>query len=166
MAAKKAAKKKHNGKKSAGDGVGRAITNRRAGFDYDLKDNYQAGLVLSGAEVKSLRMNHGHLRGAYVNLKDGEAWLFNSTITPLKTNAAHLPEEIQTRSRKLLLKHRELAELAAAKNQGLTIIPTRILTGKHFIKIEIAVGKGKKKFDKRQSIKKRDEQRNLQRLVR
>jgi SsrA-binding protein len=141
------------------------IDNRRARFDYDVKTVYMAGLILSGAEVKSLRMHHGHLRGAYVTLKDGEAWLINATITPLKTNAAHLTEQDQTRTRKLLLKASELDELAEAKTNGLTIVPLRLLTGKRFIKVEIATARGKRKYDKREVIKKRDQERDAGRML-
>lgn len=140
----------------------KTIQNRRARYDYDLKDTYQAGIVLSGPEVKSLRMGHGHLKGAYVTLKEGEAWLINGTITALKTNAAQFDEADQSRARKLLLKQKELDELEAAKQQGLTIVPLRILNGKRFIKIEIAVGRGKRKYDKREAIKKRDIERASQ----
>lgn len=163
--AAKSRKKKHPGKKGQASTTGKTVVNRRARFDYDLKDAYVAGLTLSGAEVKSLRLNHGHLRGAYVTIKDGEAWLLNATITPLKTNAAHLTESVQTRTRKLLLKRRELDELIAAKQQGLSIVPTKLLTGRKYIKIEIAVGRGKKKYDKRQVIKARDEARAAAREI-
>ena len=89
----------------------------------------------------------------------------NSLVTPLKTNAAHLPSEIQIRNRKLLLKKRELAQLIESKQQGNTIVPLRILTKGRFIKIEIAVGKGKRQYDKRQSIKKRDQERDQKRAT-
>lgn len=89
----------------------------------------------------------------------------NSLVTPLKTNAAQLPSEIQTRNRKLLLKKRELAELIEAKQQGNTIVPIRLLTRGRFIKLEIAVGRGKRKYDKRQVIKKRDQERDVKRSL-
>jgi SsrA-binding protein len=137
------------------------IDNRRARYDYEIRTVYQAGLVLSGAEVKSLRMHHGHLRGAFVTMKGGEAWLMNATITPMRTNAAHLDESIQTKARKLLLKQSELAELQEAKDQGLTVVPLKVLTSKRFIKVEIATARGKRQFDKREVIKKRDEERRM-----
>ena len=149
-------------KKQQNPGV---ISNKRARFDYDIKDSYLAGIVLTGPETRSLREHHGSLQGAFVQIKDGEAWLMNSLVTPLKTNAAHLPSEVQIRNRKLLLKKRELAQLIEAKQQGNTIVPLRILTKGRFIKIEIAVGKGKRTYDKRQSIKKRDVERDIQRKV-
>ncbi len=143
-----------------------AIQNRRARFDYELKDSFLAGIVLSGAEVKSLRAGHGTLTGSFVNIKDGEAWLMNAQVTPLKTNAQHLPSETQIRNRKLLLKKRELAAIIEAKNQGLTVVPTKLLTKGRFIKIEIALARGKKQYDKRETIKRRDVDRDTQRALR
>ncbi len=141
------------------------ISNKRARFDYELKDSYVAGLSLTGAETRSIREHHASLQGAFVQLKDGEAWLMNAQIMPLKTNAAQLPSEVQIRNRKLLLKKRELAALAESKNQGNTIIPTRLLTKGRFVKLEIAVGRGKKKYDKREAIKKRDTERDTARSL-
>ncbi len=147
-------------KKSRHTGV---ISNRRARFDYELKDSLMAGIVLSGPEVRSVRSLAASLQGAFIQIKENEAWLMNSLITPVKTNAAHLPSELQQRNRKLLLKRRELDQLVEAKQQGLTIVPLRFLTKSRFIKLEIAVGRGKKKYDKRQIIKKRDEERSARR---
>jgi SsrA-binding protein len=134
------------------------ITNKRAKFDYDLGDSLLAGLVLTGAETKALRLGHGHLRGAYVTVKDGELYLLNATITGF--NGVKLDETEQTRTRKLLLKKREIAKLLEEKNQGKSIIPTELLTQGRFIKIRISTGTGRKNYDKRHLIKKRDEDRN------
>lgn len=142
-----------------------SIDNKRARFDYDVKDVFTAGLVLSGPEVRSIRAAHTSLLGSFIQMKDGEAWLMNSTVTPLKTNAAQLPSEAQIRNRKLLLKKRELESLQEAKNQGLTIVPLRILNKGRFIKIEIATAKGKRQYDKRQTIKQRDVARDVQRSL-
>ena|SRR5947207_1335432 len=135
------------------------ISNRRARYDYELGDSFVAGLQLTGAETKALRLGHGQLRGAYVTIKDGELWLINAQIS----SSAGIPigESDQTRSRKLLVKRREIDKLAEAKQQGMTIVPTEILTGGHYIKIRIAVGRGKRKYDKRQVLKKRDEERHI-----
>lgn len=141
------------------------ITNRRAHHDYEFKQKFLAGIMLEGAEVKSLRSSHGNLRGAFVNIKDGELWLFNATITPTNTNRNALTEEKQTRARKLLVKKRELAELIKAKEQGLTIVPIKLLTGGHFIKVEIATARGLKKYDKREKIKQRDTERDTRRSL-
>lgn len=140
-----------------------SIVNKRARFDYELKQNITAGIVLTGAETKSLRLGHGHLKGAFANIKDGELWLFNATITPTKTNASSFSEESQTRARKLLVSKKELGLLQSAKEQGLTIVPVKMLTRSRFIKIEIATAKGLKKYDKRHKIKERDESRNVAR---
>jgi len=135
----------------------KTIRNRRASFDYELGDSLVAGLVLSGAETKALRLGHGHLRGAYVTAKDGELWLLNATITGF--NGVKLDETEQTRTRKLLLKKREVEQLLAAKQQGKSIVPLELLTQGRYIKVRISVGTGKKHYDKRQVIKKRDQER-------
>lgn len=133
------------------------ITNKRAKFDYDLGDSIVAGLVLTGAETKALRLGHGHLRGAYVTVRGEELFLLNATITGF--NGVKLEEAEQTRSRKLLLKRREINQLLEAKQQGRSIIPTELLTQGRYIKVRIAAGTGKKNYDKRQAIKQRDQDR-------
>ncbi len=142
-----------------------SIQNKRARFDYELKDSFMAGLVLTGAEVRSVRMSHASLQGSFVTIKDGEAYLMNAQVMPVKTNAAHLPSEMQSRNRKLLLKKRELDSLTEAKNQGYTIVPLKLLTKGRFIKIEIAIARGKKQYDKRETIKKRDIDRDAKRSL-
>jgi SsrA-binding protein len=132
------------------------IVNREARRDYDIIKTYQAGIMLSGAEVKSLRTGHGHLRGAFVNIKDNELWLNNATINATIQNRVSLSESNQTRIRKLLVSKKQLAELTSAKDRGLTIIPLKIHTKMNFIKVDIATAKGLKKYDKRDKIKKRD----------
>lgn len=148
--AKKSGKKKPQAPKQ--------IRNRRARHDYELGDDLVVGMSLTGAETKSLRRGHGHLRGAYVQIKDGELWLFNATIAG--DTGINISEEDQTRRRKLLAKRREIEALEAAKKQGLTIVPMEILTRGRYIKVRIAAGKGKKKYDKRQTIKQRDTERS------
>jgi len=121
------------------------------------------GLELTGAETKSLRMGHGQLRGSYVTIKSsangGELWLINATITG--SSGVKIEETAQTRARKLLAKRREIESLMKDKGQGLTIVPLEFLTGGRFIKLRIAAGRGKKKYDKRQTLKKRDEMRQI-----
>lgn len=143
----------------------KAIVNRRVHHDYAIGQTYEAGIVLSGAEVKSLRSGHGHLRGAYVTIKDNELWLINATITATVTNKNSLSEDDKTRARKLLIKERERQELISAKEQGLSIVPLKILNKKRFIKVEIATAKGLKKYDKRERIKERDTQRDINRTL-
>lgn len=135
------------------------ITNRRARHDYELGDSLVVGITLSGAETKALRMGHGHLRGAYVMVKDRELWLINATI--VGTRGVAIAESDQTRSRKLLAKKREIDHLQDAKTQGRTIVPLEMLTDGRFIKLRIAIGKGRKQYDKRQVIKARDESRTM-----
>jgi SsrA-binding protein len=141
------------------------ITNRRAKFDYEFKDDsFLAGIVLTGIETKSLRLGHGHLRGAYVTIKDDEVYLFNATITGF--SGAKLEDSQQTRSRKLLLKKREIDQIIEAKNQDKSVIPLELITTGRYIKIRISIGTGRKKYDKREVIKKRDQERNTRRELR
>jgi SsrA-binding protein len=135
------------------------ITNRRARHDYDLGDSLVVGLSLSGAETKSLRLGHGQLRGAYVTVKDGELWLINANISP--SNGIPISESDQTRARKLLAKKREINSLIEGKQQGRTIVPLEMLTQGRYIKLRIAIGRGKKNYDKRQTLKSRDEKRRI-----
>jgi SsrA-binding protein len=135
------------------------IRNRRARFDYELGDNLIVGLELNGREVKSLRMGHGYLRGAYVTVKDDQLWLINATING--TSGIPIPEDEQSRARRLLAKRREINQLIAVKKQGRTIVPLDILTQGRYIKLRIAVGKGRKLYDKRQVLKRRDAQRSV-----
>lgn len=141
----------------------KVISNRRARHDYDLGDGLVAGIELSGAETKSLRMGHGHLRGAYVTVKQDELFLINATIAG--TNGIPIDETEQTRARKLLIKKRERDALMAAKQQGQTIVPLEILTGTRYIKVRIAVGRGRKQYDKRQALKARDGKRSIDAAV-
>jgi SsrA-binding protein len=147
------AKKKQAGKK--------AITNRRARFDYELEGSLVVGIALTGAETKALRRGHGQLRGAYVTLKGDELWLINATISG--DNSIQIDEPDQTRARKLLAKRKEIDTLIATKQQGRTIVPLELLTGGRYVKLRIAAGKGKKNYDKRQTIKKRDEEKAIRR---
>lgn len=137
------------------------IVNRRAKFDYELGDELVTGVVLTGKETKALRMGHGHLRGAYVTAHDNELVLINATIT--STNNFTIPDQDQTRSRKLLASKKQIASLIEAKQQGKTIVPLSFLTNGRYIKLRIAVGRGKKRYDKREAIKKRDQMRDTMR---
>lgn len=139
------------------------ITNKRARFDYALDSEIVAGIALNGRETKSLRLGHGHLRGSFVNVRNGEVWLTNATIT--SSPGFVIDDSEQTKERKLLLKKREIDTLIEAKNQGKTIVPLELLTGGRYIKVKIAVGKGKKNYDKRETIKKRDQDRDVHRSL-
>lgn len=140
------------------------IQNRRASFDYNLGDSLTVGIELTGGEAKSLRMGHGHIRGSYVTIKDNELYLINATITG--SNGIPIDESNQTRSRKLLAKRREIDALITAKHGGKTIVPLTVITNSKYIKLRIAVGTGKKKYDKRESLKRKTQEREVRRLVR
>ena len=147
-------------KKSAHGGV----INRRARFDYELGDSLIVGLQLTGAETKALRMGHGQLRGAYVTDRAGELWLINSQI--MGSRGIPIGEDDQSRTRKLLAKRSEINKLVTAKQQGNTIVPLELLTKGRYIKLKIAVGRGKKKYDKRETIKRRQQERDIARIKR
>lgn len=136
------------------------ITNRRARHDYELSDSLVVGIELSGAETKALRMGHGQLRGSYVTVKQDELFLINATVSG--TSGIPIDESDQTRARKLLAKRKEIDALIDAKQQGRTIVPLEILIGGRFIKLKISVGKGKKLYDKRQTLKARDDAKRAQ----
>jgi SsrA-binding protein len=139
--------------------------NRKARFDFDLLSTVEAGLVLSGHEVKSIRSGRVKLDGGYVVVRGGEAYLVGVTIPPYQ--AANTPKDYDPeRPRKLLLTQKELAELdAASEREGLTIVPIKLYNNKQKLKLEIAIARGKKKFDKRETIKKRDTKRDIERIL-
>ena len=140
------------------------ITNRRARYDYQLGDTLIVGMQLNGAETKALRLGHGQLRGAYVTEKDGELWLINAQITGDKGIA--IDESTKTRSRKLLAKRAEINRLIQAKAQGMTIVPLEVLNRGRYIKLKIALGRGKKRYDKRETLKRRQQERDIARETR
>lgn len=139
------------------------IVNKRARFDYELGDSLVLGLVLTGAETKALRLGHGQLTGAYVAVKGGELWLINAQI--MGSPAVPLTQDQQTRSRKLLAKKPEIEHLMDQKQRGLTIIPLELLTKGHYIKLRVAAGKGKKRYDKRETLKRRQQERDIRRTL-
>ena len=140
--------------------------NKKARHDFTIETKMEAGLVLEGWEVKSLRDSRAQLKESYVMLKDGEAWLVNAHFSPLPT-ACGFGETVPTRSRKLLLNRRELNKLQKAKDQqGYTIVALDLHWKNSRAKLTIALAKGKKLHDKRQSAKDRDWGRQKQRLNR
>lgn len=140
--------------------------NKRASFDYQLLETFEAGLALSGWEVKSLRMGKVQLTDSYVLMKDGEAWLLGAQITPLDTASTHFITD-PTRTRKLLLHKRELAKiLAATAAKGQTCVCTQLYWKGHLVKARIALAVGKKDHDKRDTQKERDWNRQKQRIIR
>ena len=140
-------------------------TNRKAGHDYFLSDTYEAGIVLKGSEIKSIRAGQVSIREAYVQIENLEAWLINAHIAPYE-QASYLGHDPR-RKRKLLLHRKELNRLwDAVRKKGVTIVPTRVYLKDGRAKIEIAVGRGKKQYDKRQAIAQRDAQREIERNLR
>lgn len=138
------------------------ILNKRARFDYTIEEEINAGIVLTGSEAKNVRLAHVQLKGAYVTIKDDELYIINLTISG--TKSIPIQEQDQTRTRKLLVKKKELQKIIQAKKEGRTVIPVSINNKSRYIKIKIAIAKGKKKYDKREAIKKRDTERLIRQL--
>jgi SsrA-binding protein len=140
--------------------------NKRAHFDYQISDKYEAGLVLTGAEVKSIKTGHVSLKESFVTIKGNELFLTNANI-PFYERAGDAKNYDPTRSRKLLLKKSEIKHLTGKiRTDGLTLVPISLYTKKRLLKLEFGVGKGKRKFDKRQTISKREDKRRVQRALR
>jgi SsrA-binding protein len=154
--------------KAAPKAGGRLVVaqNRRARHDYDILDTFEAGLVLIGSEVKSLREGKCQLKDSYARIEQGEAWLFGVHIPPyIHANGfgAHEPE----RKRKLLLHHREIDELKARSQQeSLTIVPLSVYFDKGRAKVEIALARGRKLYDKRRALAEKDAKRDADRALR
>jgi SsrA-binding protein len=140
--------------------------NKRATHDYQLDEKFLAGLVLTGDEVKSIKAAKISLKGSFIGLQDGEAWLIGAHVN-LYERSSQSDTYTPTRNRKLLLHRKQLDELIAQKKGGASVVPTAIGLERNLIKLEIGVGHGKKLRDKRESIKARDTQREVARgLVR
>ena len=133
-----------------------AINNRKARFNYEIQDIREAGIELFGYEAKSLKASHADITGAHVTIRGGEAWLLGMNVRPYQEN--NVPKEYDPfRPRRLLLKKEEIAELETqVRTANLTIVPIRVYSKGRLVKIEIGLGKGKKKADKREAIKKRE----------
>lgn len=139
--------------------------NKRAGFDYEILETYEAGIQLSGQEVKSVKTGHVNLQGAFVVIKDNEASLLNAHIPPYQP--MNVPESYDPdRSRKLLLRREELRQLIGRISQkGLTLLPLKVYTKKGLIKVEIGLARHRKQRDKRELIKKREAGREMQQAI-
>ena len=136
------------------------IVNRRAFYDYQILERFEAGINLYGTEVKAVRLGHADLTGSFVRVIGSEAYLVNAKIFPYQYARPEGYDE--TRTRKLLLHKKEIIALKSKIiGQNLTIVPISIYTTKYFIKVELALGKGKKKYDKKEVIKKKDIQREM-----
>ena len=138
-------------------------TNRRAYFDYEILETYEAGIELLGHEVKSIKTGHINLAGSYAVIRNNEAYLLNATIPPYQPKNVSADYD-PTRSRRLLLHKSEIKELIGkAAQKGLTIVPLKVYTKRGGVKIMIGLARHKKKGDKREIIKKRDAQRDIER---
>lgn len=140
------------------------VSNKRAFHNFEILETFEAGIVLEGTEIKSLRDNGGSLQEAYVKVIGGEVWLIGCHIAPYKYGNIHNHEE--RRDRKLLLHKREIANLREnTQEKGLTIVPLAFYLKNGRVKIKIALAKGKKAVDKRASIKERDDKRHMQKMM-
>lgn len=139
--------------------------NRKARFDYAIEDRVEAGIALTGTEIKSLRAGHVNLRDGYARIEKGQAWLRNVHIAPWSHAARDNHDPL--RPRRLLLHHGEIGQLAGAVSQkGYTLVPLRMYTKRGRAKVEIGLARGKKRYEKRQVIKEREASREVQAAVR
>ena len=144
----------------------KAILNRRARFDYALDDEIIVGLSLTGVEVRAARDGHVQLRGSFVTIKNNELWLNNASFSlRLNERGNASARSIDTSPRKLLARRKQIDQLVAQKQKGQSIVPLRLLTNGRFIKLAIALGTGKKRYDKRETIKRRDHDRDTKRSL-
>ncbi len=156
---------KKSGKDTQLHGARTVATNRKARHDYHIEETFEAGIVLTGTEIKSVRMGQVNLRDGFVLVRDGEAWLMNVHIAHYKQ--ANRQNHVETRQRKLLLHRRQINQLhGEATQRNWTIVPLRMYINEAGLaKVEIALVRGKQQFDKRQDIAKRDAKRDVQRAL-
>jgi SsrA-binding protein len=151
-------------KKPTGDGRKVVVSNRRARHEYDIEDTVEAGLVLTGTEIKSVRAGKVQLTDAYARIQDGEAWLHGMHIAPYEQGNRNNVE--QNRTRKLLLHRSEIDRLLGkALERGLTLVPLTVYLRRGFAKVELAIGKGRKLYDKREAIAAREARRDQERAM-
>lgn len=138
------------------------INNRKASYDYEILDTYEAGIVLTGTEIKSIKEGKGNLRDSYAIIRNNELFLLNMHISPYKEGNIFNHEE--TRTRKLLMHKKEILKLRdSVEREGNTLIPLKLYFKKNRAKILVGLAKGKKTYDKREAIKKRDSEREIKR---
>jgi SsrA-binding protein len=143
----------------------RAIVNRRASFDYTLDDELITGIVLTGREARAARDGRVQLKGSFVTIRNNELWLNNSSFSLALNSKTDGSTAVDTSVRKLLANRKQIDELADRKQAGMTIVPLKLLTQGRHVKLVIALGKGKKNYDKRNTIKLRDQERENKRLT-
>ena len=140
------------------------ISNRKARYDYHILETFECGIVLDGAEVKSIRNGHANLQDGYARVDDGEVWLYGMHVKPYEFAHGKVLDPI--RKRKLLLHRKEIAELEAATGEkGVTLVPLRVYFKDGRAKVEIAVARGKARYDKRHAIAERDAKRETERAL-
>lgn len=145
-------------------GIKPVVENRKARFNYHIKETFECGLVLAGTEVKSLRMGKGNLQDAYASVKDGEVWVNNFHISPYDKGNRFNHDPL--RPKKLLLHRREIIKLQGfQREKGYALIPLKIFFKGGLAKLDLAVGVGKKLYDKREDIAERDARRNLEQVI-
>jgi len=138
--------------------------NRRARHDYDIIETFDAGLVLTGSEIKSIRSGRANLRDAYAQVKDGEAWLYNLHIGPYEPASRDNPDP--RRTRKLLLHRREIDRLLGRSlERGLTVIPLQLYLERGYAKVQLGLARGRREYDKRQAIAEREARREQERAL-
>ncbi len=139
-------------------------TNPTARHNYTIEDTYEAGIVLTGTEIKSIKQGKVNLKDSYANIKNGEVFIYGMHVSPYEFGNIYNKDPLRTR--KLLLNRREINKLTGLiKQKGLTLVPISLYFSGHFVKVELGVGKGKKLYDKRQDIAKKDAERRMQKAM-
>jgi SsrA-binding protein len=145
--------------------LGVVADNRKARHDYDIDETYEAGIALTGSEIKSVRAGRVNLRGSFARVYNDEVFLYEAHISPYEQSGTYFNHE-PTRPRKLLLHRREIARLSGlVRQKGLTLVPLRIYFKGRRAKLELGVARGKKNYDRREDIAKRDAQRDIERAM-
>lgn len=143
-----------------------SIINRRAKFDYTLGDELVVGIVLKGVEVRAARDGHVQLKGSYVNIKDDELWLNNASFSlKLNEKGASGARSVDSSPRKLLASRSQINKMYESKKTGMSIVPIKLLTNGKYIKLVIAIGRGKKRYDKRETMKRHDQELDIKRAI-
>lgn len=139
-------------------------TNPTARHNYTIEDTYEAGIILTGTEIKSIKQGKVNLKDSYANIKNGEVFIHGMHVSPYEFGNIYNKDPLRTR--KLLLNRREINKLTGLiKQKGLTLVPISLYFSRHFVKVELGIGKGKKLYDKRQDIAKKDAERRMQKAM-
>lgn len=148
-----------------GQGDHTVADNRKARHDYFIDENYEAGIVLTGSEIKSIRAGRINLRGSYARVQNGEIWLHDVHISPYEQSGTYFNHE-PTRPRKLLLHRREIGKITGqVERQGFTLVPLRVYFKGRVAKVDLGLARGKKMYDKRDDLAKRDAKRDIERAM-